>query len=199
MQPLTAQKLFERCANHNDRQDRLIKRSGPNKKRHNLEDIISLLMRKQYVLPVIFVAKDLGNLPAIGFDKIDVSMLLIKLQNNMTELDMLKETVATQSVVCTELQTTVTMQAGVCDRLNGAVSSLIAVAKPQDSKTPKLKPLKEDASSVRLVTTPVTSTSVNPDNVSESVSYAGVVATSANTPRPSVPTHSTGIGLEPQW
>ena len=49
----------------------------------------------------------------------------------MTELDMLKETVATQSVICTELQATVTMQAGVCDRLNGAVSSLIAVAKPQ--------------------------------------------------------------------
>ena len=77
------------------------------------------------------------------------------------------------------------------------MSSLIAVAKPQDTKTPK--PLKEDAPSVRLATTPVTSTSVNPDNVSESVSYAGVgVATSANTPRPSIQSHSTGIGLVPQ-
>ena len=72
--------LFERCANHNDRQDRLIKRAGPNKKWDNLEDIVSLLTRKQDVLPVIFVAKDLDNLPAIGFDKIDVSVLLTKLQ-----------------------------------------------------------------------------------------------------------------------
>ena len=105
--------LFERCANHNDRQDRLIKQSGPNKKRHNLEDIVSLLTRKQDVRNVIFVAKDLGNLPAIGFNKIDVSTLLTKLQNNMTMLDMLKETVVTQSVICTELQATVTMQAGL--------------------------------------------------------------------------------------
>ena len=183
--------------NHNNRQDGLIKRSWRNKKRHNLEDIVSLLMRKHDVLPVIFVAKDLGNLPAIAFDKIDVSTLLTKLQNNMTELDMLKESVTTQSVVCTELQATVTTQAGVCDKLNGALSSLIAVAQLKNTKTTKA--LKTDAPADRLAATPVTSTSVNPNSESGSVSCAGVVATSDNTPRPSVPTHSTGIGLEPQW
>lgn len=51
-------------------------RSGKNKKRQNVEDIVSFVTRRHDLLPFTFVAKDLENLPAIGFD-------------NMTELDLL--------------------------------------------------------------------------------------------------------------
>ena len=177
--------LYDRCANVNDRQDRLIKRSGTNKKKHNLDDIVSLITRKLDVLAVTFVARDLGNLPPIGFDKLDVSTLLTRLQNNDTELDLLKETVAAQAALCAKLQDIVAMQSGVCGQLTETVSSLIAATKQED-----VTPVAGDVSTTQIEVSstahPATTPTATPQSSrvitrpkkvdTRGVSYADIVA-----------------------
>ena len=110
--------LFDLCADHDDRQDRTIKRaSGPKKKQLSLKDIVSLFTRKHDAITtrVTFVAVDLGKLPPIGFNSLDVCTLLSQLQTTISELETVKANVAAQqAVTCTELRSSVAMQGGLC-------------------------------------------------------------------------------------
>ena len=121
--------LYDLCADHDDRQDRMIKRSsGPRKKALSMKDIVSLFTRKHDSITVSFVAADLGKLPPIGFNNLDVWTLLSQIQATVAELDTVKANVATQAVTCFELQAAVTKQGGLCSTLNDTVSSLVAAS-----------------------------------------------------------------------
>ena len=74
------------------------------------------------------MAADLGKLPPIGFNNLDVCTLLSKIQATVAELDTVKANVATQAVTCSELQAAVTKQGGLCSTLNDTVSSLVAAS-----------------------------------------------------------------------
>ena len=109
--------------------DRMIKRaSGPKKKQLILKDIVSLFTRKHDAITarVTFVAVDLGKLPPIGYNSLDVCTLLSQLQTTISELETVKVTVAAQAVTCTELRSSVAMQGGLCANLRDAVTSLVA-------------------------------------------------------------------------
>lgn len=118
--------LYNLCADASDKQDRHIKRTGPNKKKSNLEDIVGLLARK-CALPVTFVAKNLSNLPAVTFNNIDVSTLLSRMETMRTEMDLMRSTVSAQATVCADLQTvvgnTVTQQRELQDTVSGIVAN----------------------------------------------------------------------------
>ena len=121
--------LYDLCADHDDRQDRMIKlSSGPRKKALSMKDIVSLFTRKHDSITVSFVAADLGKLPPIGFNNLDVCTLLSQIQATVAELDTVKANVATQAVTCFELQAAVTKQGGLCSTLNDTVSSLVAAS-----------------------------------------------------------------------
>ena len=94
--------LFNLCVDTGEKQDRLVKRTGPNKEKSNLEDIVGLLVRKN-TLPVTFVANNLSNLPAVTFNNIDVSTLLIRMEAMRSERGLIKITVAVQATVWEEL------------------------------------------------------------------------------------------------
>ena len=105
--------LYDLCADRDDRQDRMIKRSsGPRKKSLSMKDIVSLFTRKHDSITVSFVAAALWKLPPIGFNNLDVSLctLLAQIQATVAELDMVKANVATQAVTCIQLQAAVTKQ-----------------------------------------------------------------------------------------
>ena len=121
--------LYDLCADHDDRQYRMIKRSsGPRKKALSMKDIVSLFTRKHDSITVSFVAADLGKLPPIGFNNLDVCTLLSQIQATVAEPDTVKANVATQAVTCSELQAAVTKQGGLCSTLNDTVSSLVAAS-----------------------------------------------------------------------
>ena len=90
--------LYDLCADRDDRQDRMIKRSsGPRKKALSVKDIVSLFTRKHDSITVSFVAADLGKLPPIGFNNLDVCTLLAQIQATVAELDTVKANVAAQA------------------------------------------------------------------------------------------------------
>ena len=121
--------LYDLRTDHDDRQDRMIKRSsGPRKKALSMKDIVSLLTRKHDSITVSFVAADLGKLHPIGFNNLDACTLLSKIQATVAELDTVKANVATQAVTCSELQAAVAKQGGLCSTLNDTVSSLVAAS-----------------------------------------------------------------------
>ena len=105
--------LFDLCADQDDRQDRMIKRaSGPKKKQLSLKDIVSLFTCKHDAITarVTFVAVDLGKLPPIGYNSLDVCTLLSQLQTTISELETVKVTVAAQAVTCSELRSSAANQ-----------------------------------------------------------------------------------------
>ena len=57
---------------------------------NNMRDMIQLLTEKGDIEMPIFVAKDLGKLPPITFDHLDVTVLLNKIQNIATEVRLVK-------------------------------------------------------------------------------------------------------------
>ena len=114
--------LYELCADSADRQDRCIKRSGANKKKNNVEDVVSFMMRKDGSLTVTFVARILANLPAVTFNNIDVSTLLERMETATEEIDMLKSTVEAQSIVCDDLRSIMSTQIKAHDNLLETVS-----------------------------------------------------------------------------
>ena len=72
--------LYDLCADRDDRQDRMIKRSsGPRKKALSMKDIVSLFTRKHDSITVSFEAAVLGKLPPIGFNNLDVCTLLAQI------------------------------------------------------------------------------------------------------------------------
>ena len=73
---------------------------------------MSLFTRNHDSITVIFVAADLGELPPIGFNNLDVCTLLSQIQAIVAELDTVKANVATQAVTCSELQAACSHQAG---------------------------------------------------------------------------------------
>ena len=101
---------------------------NPKKKHLSLKDFISIFVRKHEAITakICFVAADLGRLPPIGLDSLDVCTLLAQLQSTMAELEVVKANVTAQAVACSELQSTVTMQGGLCANLSDAVSALVA-------------------------------------------------------------------------
>ena len=166
--------LYDLCADRDDRQDRMIKRSsGPRKKALSMMDILSLFTRKHDSLTVSFVAADLGKLPPIGFNNLDVCTLLAQIQATVAELDTVKANVATQAVTCIQLQAAVTKQGGLYATLNETVSSLVEASNvvatephlPQDiatdlSPAPAIRPAHlptPDASYARAVKAVTTS------------------------------------------
>ena len=98
------------------------------------------------------MAVDLGKLPPIGFNSLDVCTLLSQLQTTISELETVKANVAAQAVTCTELRSSVAMQGGLCADLSDAVSSLVAKSNEVSSKpeatvmTPVSMPVTTDAS-----------------------------------------------------
>ena len=90
---------------------------------------MSLFTRKHDSITVSFVAADLGKLPPIGFNNLDVCTLLAQIQATVAELDTVKANVATQAVTCIQLQAAVTKQGGLCATLNETVSSLVEASK----------------------------------------------------------------------
>ena len=61
-----------------------------------MKDIVSLFTRKHDSITVSFVAADLGKLPPIGFNNLDVCTLLAQIQATVAELDTVKANVATR-------------------------------------------------------------------------------------------------------
>ena len=89
-------RLFELCAD--DSCTRMRKRTGPKRSALNIDDIIRLLHEKGTDTPT-FVARDLGKLPPVTFDSIDVSALLRLLHSirqNEAAINVLKDCVTTQ-------------------------------------------------------------------------------------------------------
>ena len=119
--------LYELCADRADRQDRCIKRSGANKTKNNVEDVVSFMMRKDGSLPVTFVARILANLPAVTFNSIDVSTLLARMETATEEIAMLKSTVEAQSIACEDLRSMMSTQVKAHDNLLETVSVLAGI------------------------------------------------------------------------
>ena len=71
------------------------KRIGPKRSAQNIDDIIRLLQEKGTDTPT-FVARDLGKLPPVTFDSIDVSALLHSIRQNEAAINVLKDCVTTQ-------------------------------------------------------------------------------------------------------
>ena len=67
------------------------------KKSKLLRDIICLLQENGNAIIPKFVAYDLGKLPPIGFDCIDVAVLFNKIQNSNTTIKILKDSISTVS------------------------------------------------------------------------------------------------------
>ena len=86
-------RLFELCAD--DSCTRMRKRTGPKRSALNIDDIIRLLHEKGTDTPT-FVARDLGKLPPVTFDSIDVSALLHSIRQNEAAINVLKDCVTTQ-------------------------------------------------------------------------------------------------------
>ena len=70
--------LFELCGGPG-REGRHRKRQGERKKVSTMSDVISLTQRRHNKLPVKFVSFDLGSLPPVSFDNIDVCVLLTRM------------------------------------------------------------------------------------------------------------------------
>ena len=125
--------LFDLCADQADRQDRLIKRSGQKKKQLSLKDIVSFLVRKHDAInaKLCFAAADLGRLPPIGFDSIDVCTLLAQLQATMADLEGVKANVAAQAGLYTNLSDTVSAI---------VAKSVAAVGEPEPTSATSTRP-----------------------------------------------------------
>lgn len=81
-------KLFDLCAEEST--IRFTRRIGQKKSALNIEDMVKLLIEKGTNIPT-FVALDLGKLPPITFDSIDVSVLLHAIKKTQNEVDALNE------------------------------------------------------------------------------------------------------------
>ena len=67
-------------------------RKGPKKNVQNLDDVVKRLNEldpESEVIPC-FVARDLGNLPPITFNSIDVSVLLAKIESMHDEVQLMR-------------------------------------------------------------------------------------------------------------
>ena len=80
--------LYDLCADHET--PRMITRKGPKKSIQNMEDIMKLVQEKGTALPT-FVAHNLQLLPPIGFDSLDVSVLLNEIKKTQVEVQLMKE------------------------------------------------------------------------------------------------------------
>lgn len=81
-------RLFELCADENN--DRNRRRQGTNKNSDNIKDIIKLIQEKGSNIPT-FVAHNLGNLPPIQFDHVDVTVLLSEIKKTQSEVAKLRK------------------------------------------------------------------------------------------------------------
>ena len=178
--------LFDLCADQADRQDRLIKRSGQKKKQLSLKDIVSLFVRKHDAInaKLCFAAADLGRLPPIGFDSIDVCTLLAQLQATMADLEGVKANVAAQAIAYSELQSTVARQGGLCTNLSDTVSAIVAksvaaVGEPEPTRATSTRPDLPVVSAVTAVPVqPVRAAPPQPtaQPPKQGVSYASAIA-----------------------
>ena len=81
-------KLYEVCPTDT----RVLNRKGPKKNVQNLDDVVKRLNEldpESEVIPC-FVARDLGNLPPITFNSIDVSVLLAKIESMHDEVQLMR-------------------------------------------------------------------------------------------------------------
>ena len=81
-------KLYEVCPTDT----RVLNRKGPKKNVQNLDDVVKRLNEldpEREVIP-FFVARDLGNLPPITFNSIDVSVLLAKIESMHDEVQLMR-------------------------------------------------------------------------------------------------------------
>ena len=194
--------LFELCADQDDREDRMIKRaSGPKKKQLSLKDIVSLFTRKHDAITarVTFVAVDLGKLPPIGYNSLDVCTLLSQLQTTISELETVKVTVAAQAVTCTELRSSVAMQGGLCVNLRDAVVSLVAksneVGATPEAMTSVSLPVTTDDVFARMMQQPVNLPRAG-------ISFATAASGTVRNPEWQTATTTTaasGTGRNPEW
>ena len=101
-----------------------------------------------------FAAADLGRLPPIGFDSINVCTLLAQLQATMADLEGVKANVAAQAITYSELQNTVAMQGGLCTNQSNTVSAIVAksVAAVGETKSTSATSTRPDLPVVSAVT-----------------------------------------------
>ena len=120
--------LFNLCG---DDSIRNVSRRNEKAKEKNIEDMLTLMHIRGEELPT-FVAKDLGRLPPISFESIDVSLLLTKIEKTSSELNAMKVSMSTQHAN-TEL-----LKSVVCD-----LESRITVAKPTTTSEPLPVPVSD--------------------------------------------------------
>lgn len=97
--------VYAHYADKDESTDRYIKRTGEGKKQKNIRDIMDLLTRKGLKKSVVFAAVDITNMPCVSFNNIDVSALLLRMEQMETEVSLLKKTVSSQETVCAGLHT----------------------------------------------------------------------------------------------
>ena len=98
---------------------RVLNKKGPKKKAHNFDDIVKRLNKLDLDVDEIpcFVVKNLGNLPPITFNSIDVSVLLMKIRRLNDEVLLLRAGMTSQ-------QTTTETLKKVCEETMSRVDIL---------------------------------------------------------------------------
>ena len=149
------------------------------KKQPSLKDIVSLFVRKHDAInaKLCFAAADLGRLPPIGFDSIDVCTLLAQLQATMADLEGVKANVAAQAITFSELQSTV---ANLSDTVSAIVAkSVEAIGEPEPRSATSTWPDLPVVSAVTAVPVqPVRAAPTQPiaQPPKEGVSYASAIS-----------------------
>ena len=106
---MAKRKLFKVCPSDS----RMLTRKGLKKNVQNLEDVVKRMNKLDSAVDVIpcFLARDLGNLPPITFDSLDVPVLLTKIESLNDEVLLMRGAMKCQQItsealtkVCSERQ-----------------------------------------------------------------------------------------------
>jgi hypothetical protein len=173
--------LFAHYADKEDRNDRYISRNGDGKKQKHIRDIIDLLTRKGIKNSVVFVAEKLTNMPCITYNDIDVSSLLLRMEQMETAVSQLKKAVKAQETVCADLHT-------ITNDLSGTHQASLSEPQIHPRSTPRTGTFAAPHSSVAVdnndgIATELSSQTVPwSDVVRRRRSPAGNTASSASAP-----------------
>ena len=85
---------------------RVLNRKGPKKNVQNLDDVVKRLneLDPESEVTPCFVARDLGNIPPITFNSIDVSVLLAKIESMHDEVQLMRAGVTCQQTTAETLK-----------------------------------------------------------------------------------------------
>ena len=119
---IAKKKLCEVCPTDT----RVLNRKGPKKNVQNLDDVVKRLNELDPESDVIpcFVARDLGNLPPITFNSIDVSVLLAKIESMHDEVQLLRAGMTCQQTTAETLKQVCEETVSRMDMLESKTSGL---------------------------------------------------------------------------